>query len=181
MSVSDTAKIESYLFYSGDTESYSNIAKNCDISTKFLDERLSKLQSELEGRGVSLILHDDSAKLVISKEFSEFIRDIEEKEVNSDLTDAQSEALAVVAYLSPVQKMTIDFIRGVNSRAVLRNLSVRGLVTSSTKDSVSYYTVTSDALAHLGISQTEELPDYSNTREQLREFVQSDTRTPDQG
>ncbi|MEX2514906.1 MAG: SMC-Scp complex subunit ScpB [Candidatus Paceibacterota bacterium] len=171
-----TAKIESYLFYSGDAESFSTLAKHCSISKQDVSIQLDKLSSELTDRGVSLIIHDETAKLVIAKEYSEFIEEIRHASIDSDLTDAQAEALSVVAYLAPVQKMAIDFIRGVNSRAVLRNLAARGLVRSRKENSIKCYVLTSDALAHLGISDTDQLPDYGETRNQLQEFVHSDTQ-----
>lgn len=170
-----TAKIESYLFYTGDAVSFSDIASACNISTSDVKQSLSALSSQLEDRGVSLILHNDTARLVTAKEYSDFISKIQESERDTDITDAQAEALSVVAYLAPVQKVTVDFIRGVNSRTVLRNLLTRGLIHNYAEDGTTFFTLTSEALGYLGITDLAELPDYKETRRSLQEFIESDT------
>jgi len=175
MSYDLTVKIESYLYYSGEPESFNDIAKICNVNKNDIVEALHDLSTQLEGRGVSLIIHSDTVQLVITKECSDFISRIRENDVDTNLTDAQAEALSVVAYLAPVPKIILDFIRGVNSRAVLRNLSRRGLVSSSNKDSIRYFTITSEVLAHLGITHLDDLPEYDETREKLQEFVNSDS------
>ncbi|MEX2369266.1 MAG: SMC-Scp complex subunit ScpB [Candidatus Paceibacterota bacterium] len=165
-----TAKIESLLFYTQEAMSVKEIAKLCGESAGEVETALAKLKEKLAESGLALVTTDKSAQLVTSPNFSDFISEIREEEINTDLTEAQSEALATVAYLAPVQKVRIDFIRGVNSRAVLRNLSVRGLVSRRTADGVSTYDLTPEALAHLGITEKKELPDYEETREKLEAF-----------
>lgn len=169
-----TAKIQGLLFYTGESVSLSRIAKLCDTDKKSVEQSLDDLKNNLDGSGLDIILHEDTARLVTDASLSDFIADIREQEINSNLTNAQSEALAIIAYLSPVQKIKIDFIRGVNSRAVLRNLSARGLVTKKKQDGRVLYTLTSEALAHLGITDEKELPDYEETREKLYEFTESE-------
>jgi segregation and condensation protein B len=165
-----TAKIESLLFYTQEAMSLKEIAKLCKSEKKAVKKALDELKVELADRGIDLVLADDAAQLVTSLQFSDFIADIKEEEINSDLTEAQSEALATVAYLAPVQKVRIDFIRGVNSQAVLRNLSARGLVNKKTQQNSTTYDLTPEALAHLGITDKEELPEYEETREKLKNF-----------
>lgn len=174
MNILLTKKLEGLLFYFGEPVSVKQLASHCDVSVGEVREALGSLAEELSDRGVDLVLHDDTAQLVTDADISDLISSAAEKNINTDLTDAQSEALSVVAYLAPVEKMTIDFVRGVNSRAVLRNLSARGLVRKQTRDSTTYYKLTPDTLSHLGINAQDELPDYESTREQLKEFVESD-------
>lgn len=152
----------------------SDISELCAVDEPAVDTALADLESNLEDRGISVIRQDDTVQLVTAQEFSDLIASVKEQEVNTDLTEAQSEALAVIAYLSPVRKIKIDFIRGVNSRAVLRNLSTRGLITKKRLDGKAVYDLTTDALAHLGITNIEELPDYESTRSQLLDFIESD-------
>lgn len=169
-----TAQIESLLFYTGETTKISRIASLCDVSDSQVRKALEALQAELKDRGISLIIHDNTAQLVTDENFSDFITEVKEGEINTDLTSAQSEALAVIAYLSPVKKVRIDFVRGVNSRAVLRNLSARGLITKKKDGGVVVYKLTAEALAHLGITSREDLPDYQETRQKLQKFSESE-------
>lgn len=165
-----SAKIESLLFYMQDELSVKQIAQLCEVKELEVKKALKDLAAELEGRGVSLVLSEEAAQLATNSEFSEFLAKIREEEINTDLTEAQSEALATIAYLAPVQKVRIDFIRGVNSRAVLRNLSARGLISKTRRDNEMMYDLTTEALAHLGITSCKDLPDYEETREKLEAF-----------
>lgn len=150
--------------------SVKDIAKRCEVETAEVETALESLKENLSGRGISLVIVDGSVQMTTSSEFSEFLAKIKEEEINTDLTEAQSEALATIAYLAPVQKVRIDFIRGVNSRAVLRNLSARGLISKTTKDGTTTYDLTPEALSHLGITDKDNLPDYEETREKLENF-----------
>jgi segregation and condensation protein B len=76
--------------------------------------------------------------------------------------------------MSPTTKPTIDFVRGVNSRAVLRNLSTRGLIKKDRSGNQTTYSLSAEALQHLGITDTTELPEYENTRAKLAEFVDTE-------
>ena len=167
-------KIHALLFYRQDALSVRGLAKFCSAGTEEIRAALEEIKETLAGQGVQLLFHDEKAQLVTARSQSDFIKEVAKEEVNTNLTSAQSEALAIIAYLAPVNKIRIDFIRGVNSRAVLRNLSARGLVQESTKDAKKTYTLTNDALAHLGVNALAELPDYQETRKKLLEFTSSD-------
>jgi len=169
-----TAKIESLLFYSQEAMSVKEIAKLCGESAGEVKDALTELRDELSDSGLALVKTDTSAQLVTSPNLSDFIATIKEEEINTDLTEAQSEALATVAYLAPVQKVRIDFIRGVNSRAVLRNLSARGLVDRATSDGVATYDLTPEALAHLGVTEKSNLPDYEEIHKKLESFSETE-------
>lgn len=167
-------KLEGLLFYFGESVTVKKLASLCGVSEDDVRTALDELQKELRDRGITLVVHDDSAQLVTDEGIQEIISKAVASDIDTDLTDAQSEALSVIAYLAPVAKHTIDFVRGVNSRAVLRNLSARGLVSKSSQDSTTYYNLSMDAMTHLGITTLEELPDYESTRERLEEFIMSD-------
>ncbi len=169
-----TAKIESILFYKREPVQVSELAEICEVDPEKARQVISKLKKELEDRGVSLIQKEGAVEMVTDNEFSELIEKAKREEVDSNLTSAQSEALALVAYLAPVSKAKIDFVRGVNSRAVLRNLSTRGLITKQKGKAGRAYKLTSDALAHLGVTDKKELPDYKATRQKLTEFIEED-------
>jgi len=174
MTESLTAKIEGWLFYTGEAVALKDMTNRFGVDMSEIKGALDELKKQLGNHGISLIVHDDTAQLVTAENLSNLIASLKEDEINTDLTRAQSEALAVIAYLAPVQKLKIDFIRGVNSRAVLRNLSMRGLVTKQQTGGVTKYSISPEALAHLGVTESEALPDYSDTREKLQQFTESD-------
>jgi segregation and condensation protein B len=80
------------------------------------------------------------------------------------------ETLSIVLYLGPVSRSEIDYIRGVNSNFILRNLLMRGLVEriehETDKRSLKYRP-TFELLSFLGIGSVEELPEYETTRAEI--------------
>lgn len=170
-----TKKLEGLLFYFGESVSVSKLSSLCGESKDDVQDALTQLQNDLTDRGITLVIHNNSAQLVTDEGVKEIISEAVASDIDTDLTDPQSEALSVIAYLAPVTKPTIDFVRGVNSRAVLRNLSTRGLISRKSQDSTTYYNLSMDAMTHLGITELSELPDYDSTRERLEEFVMSDS------
>ena len=58
-------------------------------------------------------------------------------------------------------------MRGVNCTLILRNLAMKGLVTSETKGGIEYYHVSFEFMKLLGITSIQELPDYARLHEKL--------------
>ena len=76
--------------------------------------------------------------------------------MSSEIGKAGLETLAIVLYNGPVSRREIDYIRGVNSSFILRNLCVRGLVereADSKDQKIFKYRSSLNLLAHLGIKR----------------------------
>jgi len=87
-----------------------------------------------------------------------FVRDGQEVR----LTQAALETLAVVAYRQPVSRPQVSAVRGVNCDAVMRTLTLRGLVEEAGAEHETgaiLYRTTSYFLERLGLAGLEELPD----------------------
>lgn len=168
-----TAKIEALLFYKSDPTELADLAETCNEDIQTIREAVSTLKQQLQDRGLTLIENEGSVQLVTDPEFGDAIKRDRKRQVDTNLTDAQAEALSVIAYLAPTEKTTIDYIRGVNSRAVLRNLSTRGLIEKDRSGQHISYKLATEALKHLGLDKPGDLPKYESTREQLMEFVQT--------
>jgi segregation and condensation protein B len=81
-----------------------------------------------------------------------------------------------VLYKGPITRAEIDYIRGVNSNFILRNLQVRGLVEKidNPADQRSYlYKPTFQLLEFMGVTRLEDLPEYAGTTDQLASFIAS--------
>lgn len=108
---------------------------------------------------------DNEVMLGTAPELSGLLEEIVKSELSEDIGRAGLETLAIVLYQSPITRAKIDFIRGVNSSFILRNLAVRGLVERVTNpnDSRSYlYKPSFQLLSHLGVTRVEDLPDYNS-------------------
>lgn len=85
----------------------------------------------------------ESVMLATAPEASALIQGIVKEELSRDMGKAASETLAIVLYLGSIARSRIDWIRGVNSTFILRNLMIRGLVERITNpsDERSFYIV----------------------------------------
>jgi segregation and condensation protein B len=78
------------------------------------------------------------------------------------LTQAALEALAVVAYRQPVSRGRVSAVRGVNCDAVMRTLTLRGLVEEQSTDPETgaiLYRTTGYFLERLGLASLADLPE----------------------
>lgn len=170
------AKVEALLFANGDPmalEKISGILKiKKDKCRELLDEYKGKLEEE--ERGLALIEKDGKVQLVTKPELSDTVKKIIEEDFAEEPTPAAMETLAIIAYLGPIPKTDIDFIRGVNSGYTLRNLLIRGIVERKREGHTHEYRVTFDFLKHLGLKSIEELPDYGGYRETLEKYKAGD-------
>ena len=115
----------------------------------------------------------DEIMLATAPEYGTLVESLIKEELSKDLGKAGMETLAIVLYLGPVSRSRIDYIRGVHSHFILRNLLVRGLVEKipHPEDKRAFlYRPTIDLLRHLGIARAEDLPDYNTVREEVENF-----------
>lgn len=158
------ASIEAVLFASGEPVSKKNLrALLGGITNAELIFGLRELEEALKERGLALIETDDEVELRTSPDAAEIVKKLRESELSRDLGKASLETLAVIAYKAGSTRTEIDWVRGVNSGASMRTLLLRGLIEGvedpSDKRRIRY-SLTADALAHLGISRAGDLPRY---------------------
>src|SRR3989338_11712974 len=140
---------------------------------KELAEALIALSARLEGSGLPLIDTGNEVTLAVAKAASETVREVLEKELSREIGDGGLDVLAIVLYCGPSTRARIDYIRGVNTASTLRTLLARGLVEreGNPEDGREYlYTPTIELLAHLGVSDVKELPNYAETVAELLQF-----------
>ncbi len=160
----------------GEPTKIARLAKIFGTEEGEIKEALGSLRENLSGRGIRLMEKDGAFSLATSPESAPFTRALVEEEFDSSLTKAALETMSIVVYRGPVSRADIDYIRGVNSSFILRNLLVRGLVerAANPRDSRSYlYKPSFALLRHLGVQNLEELPDYGNFNEKMEEFVRA--------
>ena len=165
-------KIEATLFYLAEPTDIDFLAKILEIKKKDIGDALDELGLSLENRGLRLIRNDNEVTLVTAPEYSEIIEKIIKEERERDLGRAGIETLSIIAYKGSVSKKEIEYIRGVNSQWVLRNLLLRGLVerkNNPNDERVAFYSITTDTLRHLGLSRVSDLPEYDEIKRQLEE------------
>ncbi len=169
-------KIEALIFYKNEPLSFSYLAKQLSLSE---DEILHEVHTMLpfyKERGISLIITENNVSLVSSSELKSFIEAFENSEEEKELSRASLETLSIILYKGKITKAEIDYIRGVNSLYVLRNLLLRGLIEKipNKNDRRSpLYVVSPMAFAYLGIHKREELPDFEVFAQKLKSIEKS--------
>ncbi len=164
--------LEALLFASGESMRKSRIAKLLELQSENLTSVINELTEKLRGRGIALVETEYELELRTSGEASALITKLRENELSRDLGKAGLEVLAIILYRNGATRGEIDWIRGVNSSATIRSLSLRGLI-KGTEDSLNRrrvrYHATIDALSNLGISRAEDLPRYEELTRELKE------------
>lgn len=157
------SKIEAVLFFKAEPVSVKRLSEIFGVFESEILEALKELESKLAGRGLRLVWKEEEVMLGTAPECSEVIEKITKEELIRDLGKAGLETLSIVIYKGPVSRKEIDYIRGVNSNFILRNLLVRGLVekNASEKDQRQFlYKPTFELLSHLGVGKIEDVPEY---------------------
>lgn len=170
-----TAKLEALLFIYGEPMTYKKIVKMLEIAEKDVKELVSNLKDALnqDSRGLSLVLDAEKAQLVTKPGFGNMLQKIVKEEVSETLTPASLETLSIITYTGPISRAEIEYIRGVNSTFILRNLLIRGLIERSVdpkKSNVYLYNPSLDFLKFIGISKVEDLPEYQKFNDLIKKL-----------
>jgi segregation and condensation protein B len=167
------AKIEAVLFAYGEPISLEKLAKILNIDKKSLEPTLNNFIAELsrQERGIMLIINNGKIQLGTKPELTKLLEDIVKQEFTEDLTPAALETISIIAYIGPISRADIEYIRGVNSSFTIRNLLLRGLIerTTDPKRANAYiYSVSFDLIKRLGLPKIEDLPDYEKYKQMVK-------------
>ncbi len=155
--------LESVLFVASKPFTIGVLAQRLGLGVEEIEYALEKLGEKYTGvSGILLARVEDTVQLITNPLYTDVVEQFTSKDILGELTKAQLETVTVIAYRGPITRPEIEEIRGVNSAIIVRNLLIRGLVEEhEEKDSVlPTYSVSLNALRHLGISRVEELPEY---------------------
>ncbi len=159
-----SAALEALLFAHGEPVEKRELEKMLGVDSEALSAAVVQLRGDLEGRGLVVLENGEHIELRTAPEASELVMKLRERDLARDLGKAPLEVLAVVAYRGGATRSEVDWVRGVNSTASLRTLLMRGLVNAKEDPSDKRrmrYEITTDALAHLGVTRREDLPRYN--------------------
>ena len=177
-------QLESILFLKGEPVNINWLAKTLDKKEEEINIALKELANQLENRGVRLVRNGGNAVLATAPESAEILKSIVNSEFDSELSKASLETLSIIIYKNATSRAEIDYIRGVNSSFILRNLLVRGLIEREAQrgEDRSYaYKPSLSLLEHLSVKSLEELPDYASISAKLKEFLNTDKKKNKKG
>ena len=172
------SRVEGILFYISTPMSVRTLAQIFEVSENAIENALRILTETLRTRGIVLVREGTDVQLMTAPGLKDVLEKIKKEELKRDIGKAGAETLAIIAYHTLATRSEIDFIRGVNSGFILRNLLIRGLIerVTSPHDQRSFaYTPTLELYAHLGITRKEELPDYYEVLEEIKKYRETET------
>jgi segregation and condensation protein B len=161
------SQIEAILFWKGEPQSIKKLAASLGKKEEEILAALDVLKEKIKDRGVELIWKDDEVMLGTAAKLSHIIERLTKEELVRDLGKAGLETISIITYKGPISRAEIDYIRGVQSNFILRNLQIRGLVerVNNPKDARSFlYKPTFELLQFLGVSKIEDLPEYEKVK-----------------
>ena len=167
------SQIEAVLFWKAEPISLRKLGDILNKNENEVKEAISALAILLQNRGLTLIQSDNEVALGTTKDASELIEKLTKEELIKDLGKAGLETLSIILYQGPISRAGIDYIRGVNSQFIMRNLLVRGLVEKieNEKNQRSFlYKASMELISYLGLSKLSDLPEYEKVKADIEEF-----------
>ena len=163
------SQIESLLFVAEKPFSAQDVARLLDTKEERVQEIFSLLETKYnhDESGIYIFFHDGLVKMGTHPGNTSVVEQVVKAEIRGDLTKAQLETLTVIAYQGPITKPELEQIRGVNCTVILRNLHIRGLIQEQavTEGVLPGFVLSFAALAHLGVAQVSDLPEYESLSE----------------
>ena len=159
--------LEAILIVADDPVAPKTLAELLEISTKEAESLCDDLsrQYKEENRGFILALVAGGYRFQSHPDFEKYVESFVIRGAAARLSAAALETLAIVAYKQPISRAQVGEIRNVNSDAVMRTLTLRGLIEEiSGKNHPALFGTTAEFLERLGINNLESLP-------HLAEFV----------
>jgi len=155
--------VESLLFVADEPVPVDHLASVLEASSDQVAEALRTLAQEYSPRrGLRLQFKGQRVQMVTAPEATDAVRRFLGLELDSRLSPAALETLAIVAYRQPVTRAQVEAVRGVNSDSVLRTLINRGLIEEMGRLEQAgrpiIYGTAFEFLQQFGIPSLEQLP-----------------------
>lgn len=158
------SQIESLLFISAKPMSIKQLAEIIKKPAEEIEKAGDELVEDYKTnkRGIQIIKNGSKLQMASLPENAGLVREFIKDETTGELSRPSLETLTIIVYRSPISKIDLDRIRGVNCSLILRNLLLRGLIEAKQdkKKNEIYYSVTFDFIRFLGINNISELPDF---------------------
>lgn len=139
-----------------------------DTDAKLIDRLFERLESRYQGRGITLRRTAGGIQFATHPDLAEWISKLGRQTINTPLSPAALETLAIIAYEQPVTRGDIEKIRGVRSDSAVNTLLERELCSEAGRREGPgrpiLYRTTDRFLLHFGLDTLEDLPERSSER-----------------
>jgi segregation and condensation protein B len=168
-------KIECMLFVAGDPVAITELARVLDLAMPKARAILANMEYlyQVEGRGVQLLVTNDTAQLVSNRAYIEEVKQLLNPDETKSVSQSLLETLAVIAYRQPVTRSDVERVRGVRCDYAVTQLQKLGLIVEvGRKDVVGHPTLfgtTDKFLRQFGIHAVDEMPNFSHYSQEIIE------------
>jgi segregation and condensation protein B len=162
-------KIITLLYLSGEPMKIDLLSKLLSNTPAEIESYLNEVEAALQTIGLALLRSHEGVSIVTQPDQAQLVEAFWKEELQGELTPASLQVLTLVAYLGSPTREEISYIRGVQSSQSIRTLTVRGFLSRSGE----VCTLTGEALMHLGVTKSEELPDYEKLHASLMEKLEA--------
>jgi segregation and condensation protein B len=153
------------LFLSPEPVSVQELVESTDATEAEVERAIDQLRGVLTEGDSGIVLREVGGgfTLATAPEAEPAARRLLSKPRTPPLTQAQAEALAIIAYLQPVSRPEIARIRGVSSESAVQTLGERGLIEESGRSrfGATIYRTTPLFEKLFGLTDLDGLPDPS--------------------
>lgn len=172
--IDNLKKLSALLFLYNEPITISKIKeflKEEELSNKEIENLLKELEEKLKSIGLTIVKKEkkdnEKTEITISvlNELGEVAKKVRKEELEGELSAASLQVLTICAYLGPISKSEISFIRGVQSTQSIRSLSSRGLITKENEK----YSISIEAMQKLGLNNISDLPEYEKIKADFEE------------
>ena len=149
------------------------LTKLLAVEAEDVEKAFLSLNEEYRNRqsGLHIMRIGEEIELATAESHSALIQAFLKEEVQSELSRPSLETLTILAYRGALTKSELENIRGVNCSLILRNLSIKGLVETSTHEGIEKYQPTFEFMKMLGIPSFQELPEYERLNKKVNELT----------
>lgn len=172
-----TETLEAIVFASGKSIKKSDILDKLpdDVSRKDLNDAIAKLSKKYNGdSGILFLAFEDKMQFSTNPLYGDIVTEILTPLKEKELSKTLLEVLSIIAYKQPVTRLEIENIRGVNCDYALSTLGRVNLIeVVGRKDTVgrpSLYGTTEEFLKKFQLSGLEDLPEYSEVLNHLKDI-----------
>ena len=155
---------ECLLFVAGEPVLITEIARVLETDEATTRTLLYEMETAYrdEGRGICLLVTDDTAQLVSNRDYIHYVEALLQPEQTKNVSQSILETLAVVAYRQPVTRAEVEAVRGVRCEYTIGQLQKLGLIAAvGRKDVIGMpmlYATTDTFLRKFGLHNLSELP-----------------------
>lgn len=162
------AQVEALLFVADEPVTIQQLAQTLDADEDEVRAALEQVEAWYSQRGLRVQRQNGSVQMVTAPEAAPFVEKFLGLALDSRLSAAAVETLALIAYRQPITRGQLETIRGVSCDGVLRTLLSRGLIVPVGRLEQAgrpiVYGTTFEFLQYFGLSDLSQLPSIEELR-----------------